>query len=54
VSVRYLALDVCSDYGINPDTEWEQIDPRVKAEMLEKRRLDIDYEHRKMKEAKEG
>jgi len=42
-----LALDVCADYGINPDTEWPYMDKQIKAEMIEKRRIDIDYENRR-------
>jgi len=46
VSIRFLALDVCERYGLNPETEWENMDKRVKSEMLQKRMLEIEKEKR--------
>jgi len=39
---------------MNPETDWVTLSKATKAELIEKRRLDIEYENRINKEQRSG
>lgn len=46
MSLRYVALDICKNYGMNPETEWNRLSNQVKAELIAKRQLEIERDIR--------